>query len=72
MKAAKLEELNANGVSTKRVNQRLAEVRSLKPTEVVIWYSIAGKECGVISTAVTDRTKTVGALTAAAMDVWNS
>ena len=72
MKTAKLEDVNANGIATKKVNQRLAEVRSFKPTEVVIWYSIAGKECGVISTAVTDRTKAIGALTAAAMDIWNS
>lgn len=65
-------EVDPKSTATRRVNQRLAEVRSFKPTEVVIWYSIAGKECGVISTAVTDRTKTVGALQAAAMDVWNS
>ena len=67
-----IKQVDANGIANRRVNQRLAEVRSFKPTEIVIWYNIAGKECGVISTAVTDRTKTVGALTAAAMDVWNS
>ena len=72
MKTAKIEELNSNGIATKGVNKKLAEIRLLKPTEVVIWYSIAGKTCGVRSTVITDRTKTVGALTAAAMDIWNS
>ena len=64
--------VDPKGMATRRVNQRLAEVRSLKPTEIVIWYNVAGKECGIISTAGTDRTKTVGALHAAAMDVWNA
>ncbi len=67
-----VKEVDPKGMASKRANDRLAEVQSLRPTEVVIWYSIAGKECGVISTAVTDRTKIVGALQAAAMDIWNS
>jgi len=50
----------------------LAEIRARKPTEVVIWYNIAGEECGVRTSKLTDRTKTVGALAVAAIDVWDA
>ena len=72
MKTAKLEQIDPQGNCNKRVNRILAEIRALKPTEVVIWYSNAGENCGVRTSDLTDRTKVAGALTVAAMDVWNS
>lgn len=54
------------------VKRLLAEVRSLRPSQVVVWYSIPGGDCGVVSTKLTSRTTTVGALNSAALEVWNS
>lgn len=67
-----LKEVDSYSQRNKRVNQILAEIRAEKPVEVVIWYSVADRSCGVRSSPVMDRTKVVGALTASAIDVWNA
>lgn len=69
LKTAKLEQVNSDGC--KKTNRLLAQVRSLKPTQVVVWYAIDSSETGVLISEGTDRVKAVGALTASAMDVWN-
>lgn len=68
MKSAKLRKIDAG--SRKTTNRVLAEARSMKPTQVVVWYAVAGEETGVLISEGTDRVKATGALTAAAIDVW--
>ena len=60
-----------NGSGRRSANRTLAEARSLKPTQVVVWYAVGSEETGVLISEGTDRVKAVGALTAAAMDMWN-
>ncbi len=53
-------------------NRTLARVRALKPTQVVVWYTDETGQTGVAISEGTERVKAVGALTAAAYDVWNT
>jgi len=69
VKSVKLQEVTIN--SRKSSNRVLAQARSLKPTQVVVWYAIDSSTTGVLISEGTDRVKAVGALTASAMDVWN-
>jgi hypothetical protein len=69
MKTAKLTEIDAG--SRKKVNRILADVRSMKATQVVLWYAVGGEETGVLISDGTDRVKAVGGLNSAAYDVWN-
>ena len=70
MKTSKIEQVNSD--SRKKTNRVLAEVRSKRPTQVVVWYAVAGDETGVIISEGTDRVKAVGALAVSAIDVWNA
>ena len=70
MKTAKVQEISSDG--RQKTNCLLAKVRALKPTQVVVWYAVDSTETGVLISEGTDRVKAVGALNAAAMDVWNS
>ena len=58
--------------SRAKANRTLAEVRKLKPTQVVVWYQSEDGQTGVALSEGTERTKAVGGLSAAAMDVWNT
>ena len=69
MKSPKLQVVETS--SRKIVNRLLADVRSKKATQVVVWYAVGGDETGVLISDGTDRVKAVGGLTSAAMDVWN-
>lgn len=57
--------------SQKNVQRALAQARSLRPSEVVIWYESPEQGTGVIISEGTTRVKAVGGLIAAAMDTWN-
>jgi hypothetical protein len=64
--------IHTDSISRKNVNKCLAKVRSLKPNEVVIWYSCSGQKTGVSVSEGVERVKAVGALTIAAKEVWDA
>lgn len=55
--------------NARNARRKLAEVRAISPTSVVIWYEKEG-ETGVLISEGTERIRTLGALAAMAIDTW--
>lgn len=47
-------------------------VKAERPLQVVVWYASEDGQTGVMISNGTDRTKAIGALNAAAYEMWNA
>lgn len=63
---------HTNAGSIKRSSDILDEAKAKQPTQVVVWYEVAGGETGVLFSGGPSRVKTVGALHCAAYNVWEA